>query len=253
MSTEFSDKVVFITGAGSGLGQACAEAFAQRGARVAVADISTEAAQRVAQRIADGGGQAISLAGDVSRAEQVEAMVAGVVEAWGRLDIAVNNAGISAPIAPMAETEEADFDRLMAVNVKGVWLCMRAELRQMLEQGGGAIVNMASALSLRVSEGSSFYVASKHAVAGLTRTAAVEYARSGIRINAVCPGIISTPLFENTVTDPEIIAAMRGYHPMDRFGTPEEVASAVLWLASDGASFATGSLLSVDGGWTGAR
>lgn len=253
MSTEFAEKVVFITGAGSGLGQACAEAFAEQGARVAIADISAEAAQRVARRIADGGGQAISLAGDVSRAEQVEAMVAGVVEAWGRLDIAVNNAGISAPIAPMAETEEADFDRLMAVNVKGLWLCMRAELRQMLEQGGGAIVNMASALSLRVSPGSSFYVASKHAVAGLTRTAAVEYARSGIRINAVCPGIISTPLFENTVTDPETIAAMRAYHPMDRFGTPEEVASAVLWLASEGASFATGSLLSVDGGWTGAR
>ncbi|MFU8763308.1 MAG: SDR family NAD(P)-dependent oxidoreductase [Haliea sp.] len=250
MSRQFENKVVFITGAGSGIGQACAEAFAAQGARVAVADISQQAADETTTRITQAGGQAFSLVGDVASAEQVAAMVSQVVARWGRLDIGLNNAGISSPLEPMGDTDESDFDRVMGVNVKGVWLCMRAQIRQMLAQGGGCIVNMASALSLKVSVGSSFYVASKFAVAGLTRTAAVEYAASGIRINAVCPGIVSTPLFEKSVTDPDTIAMMKRYHPMDRFGTPEEIANAVLWLASDASSFSTGALMSVDGGWT---
>lgn len=250
MSQHFKDKVVLITGAGSGIGRVCAQVFAAEGARVAVVDLETGVAEDTVASIRDAGGEAIAIAANVSQADQVDAMVDRVVQEWGRLDIGVNNAGISAPLEPMAETGEEDFDRVMAVNVKGVWLCMRAELQQMLKQGGGNIVNMASALSLKVCYGSSFYVASKFAVAGFTRTAAVEYAQSGIRVNAVCPGIIQTPLFERSVTDPQTIAEMRAFHPMDRLGTPEEVASAVQWLASDGASFATGTLLSVDGGWT---
>lgn len=250
MSDQFKDKVVLITGAGSGIGQACALAYAAQGARVAVADISTTAADDTTTKIHQAGGEAISLACDVSNAAQVESMVDGVVAAWGRLDIGVNNAGISSPLQPVGETLESDFDKVMAVNVKGVWLCMRAEIQQMLKQGGGNIVNMASALSHRTSVGSSFYVASKYAVAGLTRNAAVEYATAGIRINGVCPGIISTPLFEKSVTDPQTIAMMKAYHPMDRFGTTDEIANAVLWLSSEGASFSTGSLMAVDGGWT---
>ena len=250
MSLEFAGKVVLITGGASGLGRACADVFAREGARVAVVDVAAGAAQRAAAEIRAAGGEAIGLACDVTRAEPVGAVVAQTVAHWGRLDVGVNNAGISSPIQPLAQTAEADYDRLMAVNVKGVWLCMRAELQQMLKQGGGSIVNMASACSLRVSAGSAFYVASKFAVAGLTRTAAVEYANDGIRINAVCPGNIETPLLTSSVTDPATLAKLRGYHAMDRFGTPQEAAEAVLWLASDRASFCTGTLLSVDGGWT---
>jgi NAD(P)-dependent dehydrogenase (short-subunit alcohol dehydrogenase family) len=247
MQNEFSQKTVFITGAGAGIGQACAMAFAAAGARVAVADISADAAGTVVEQIRAAGGEAMALAGDVSRAESVAEMVGAVVGAWGSLHVAVNNAGISAPLVPLAETQESDYDRLMAVNLKGVWLCMRAELQQMLRQGGGNIINMASALSTRVFEGASFYVASKFAVAGMTRTAAVEYARSGIRINAICPGMIRTPLLESSDADADAVAALQA---MNRLGTPEEIANAVLWMASDKASFCTGNLMSVDGGWT---
>lgn len=250
MSDQFSNKVVFITGAGAGIGQACAEAFAAAKAKVAVADISARSAESVVSKIRDAGGEAISLVGDVSKADQVASMVATIVDTWGRLDIGVNNAGISTPIKPLAETQEDDFDRLMAINVKGVWLCMRAELQQMLKQGGGNIINMASALSLRVFPGSSFYVTSKFAVAGMTRTAAVEYARSNIRINAVCPGNVKTPLLEKSVTDPEVMKGIVALQAMHRLGTPQEIANAVMWLASEQASFCTGNVMPVDGGWT---
>lgn len=249
MQQEFGNKVVFITGGGAGIGEACAHAFAREGARVVVADISAKAADSVASAVTANGGVALSLAGDVSQADQVEQMLASVLERFGKLDIAVNNAGISSPIKPLADTEECDFDRLMAVNLKGVWLCMRAELQHMLKQGGGNIINMASALSKRIYPGASFYVASKFAVAGMTRTAAVEYAQSNIRINAICPGNVRTPLLENSV-DPDVLAELATLQAMNRLGTPEEVAAAVLWLASDKASFCTGNLMSVDGGWT---
>lgn len=250
MSNLFDGKVVFITGAGAGIGQACAEAFAAAKAKVAVADISAPAAQAVVAGIREAGGEAISLVGDVSVADQVDRMVTTIIDTWGKLDIGVNNAGISTPIQPLAETCEDDFDRLMAINVKGVWLCMRAELKQMLKQGGGNIINMASALSLRVYPGSSFYVTSKFAVAGMTRTAAVEYAQANIRINAVCPGNVKTPLLEKSVTDPQVMKGIVALQAMNRLGTPQEIANAVLWLASDQASFCTGNVMPIDGGWT---
>lgn len=251
MPLEFENKSVVITGGGAGLGEACARAFAAEGARVAVVDWSGESAQRVADEITSCGNEAKALVCDVSDSRQVDQILERVVELWGQVDIAVNNAGISSPLRPLADTEEEDFDRLMSVNLKGVWLCMRAELRQMLKQGGGSIVNMASALSKRVYPGASFYVASKFAVAGMTRTAAVEYAGQGIRINAVCPGNVRTPLLDST-TDASTQEALAGLHAMKRLGEPEEVAQAVLWLASDRASFCTGDLMSVDGGWTAA-
>ncbi|HLS97346.1 MAG TPA: glucose 1-dehydrogenase [Porticoccaceae bacterium] len=250
MSRELENKVVLITGAASGIGAACAELFAREGARVGVADVSLDAADALAAAIREAGGEAIGIACDVTRGAQVDAAVAQLVATWGRLDCAVNNAGITVPLAPIAELEEADYERLMAVNVKGVWLSMRAEIRQMLTQGGGSIVNMASALSHKVHPGASFYVASKFAVAGMTRTAAVEYGESGIRINGLCPGNIRTPMLENAVTDPAAVAALQALHPMNRLGTPGEIAQAALWLASDRASFTTGALLTADGGWT---
>lgn len=251
MSQDYSGKTVLITGAAAGLGFACAEAFVTAGARVCVADISPEAVDKAVLslgKLAADKNDVLGIPTDVTNATQVEAMVGAVVDTWGRLDIAVNNAGISVPLAPVADTEEADFDRVMAVNLKGVWLCMRAELQQMEKQGGGSIINMASALSTKVFAGGSFYVSSKFAVAGLTRTAAVEYATKGIRINAVCPGNVATSLVVNTVPQ-EQLEDLAGLHAMKRLGTPDEIAKAVIWLASDDASFTTGTLLPVDGGW----
>lgn len=257
MSYNLSDKVVLITGGASGLGFACAQAYCAEGAKVVIADLAQPAIDEALEKLSGlcgeggekSGGECIGVTCDVSQAASVEAMVNYVVEKWGRLDIAVNNAGISSPLKPVAETDEADFDRVMAVNLKGVWLCMRAELQQMQKQGSGSIVNMASALSMRVFAGGSFYVTSKFAVAGLTRTAAVEYAESGIRINAVCPGNVATPLVVNTVS-PEVLDQLANVHAMKRLGEPEEIANAVMWLSSDAASFNTGTILPVDGGWT---
>ena len=246
MTFDFTGKVVLITGAGAGLGYACATAFAAAGAKLVVTDISQEALDRVVQELHHSGAEVLGLLKDVSDSADVDAMLKAIIAHYGRLDIAVNNAGIATPLQEFHEVSEDQFDRVMAVNLKGVWLCMQAEIRQMLKQGRGRIVNMASATSRNTYPNASPYVTSKFAVAGLTRTVAVEYANRDIRINAICPGNVATPLVVSLVEDLSVLATK---HAMNRLGTPEEVANGVLFLASDLSSFSTGSLLEVDGGW----
>jgi NAD(P)-dependent dehydrogenase (short-subunit alcohol dehydrogenase family) len=249
MPGQFTDRVVLITGAGSGIGAACALAFAREGARVAVADINADNTDATVEKIRQAGGEAMGITVDVTQNDQVAAMVERVLQQWGRLDIAHNNAGIGSGQATVGDVDEAVFDRVIAVNLKGVWLCMKHALQPMLKQGSGVIINTASALALTAMPNLSPYVASKHAVVGLTKTAALEYAKSGIRINAVCPGFIATPLVPAALSARASTDTGAAF-AMGRLGTVEEVASAVLWLASDSASFVTGTLLTVDGGWT---
>jgi NAD(P)-dependent dehydrogenase (short-subunit alcohol dehydrogenase family) len=248
-------KSALITGGGSGIGRATALAFAREGARVAVADLSSENAAATVEKINASGGQAISIALDVTEEAKVAAMVETAVAAFGRLDCTFNNAGIApyqvkAAGLKTAEWEEASFDRMLAVNVKSVWLCMKHEILQMLKQGGGSIVNTASIAGLIGLKYSSAYVASKHAVVGLTKSAALEYAEDGIRVNAVCPGYITTPMTEDTVRrrGDELMAKV----PLNRMGTPDEIAEMVVWFSSDRASFVTGAAYNVDGGYVAA-
>ena len=246
MTFDFKDKVVLITGAGSGLGYACAVAFANAGAKVAITDISQNVLDKAIVALRDTGTEVLGLLNDASDSGDVNILLDAIITRFGRLDIAVNNAGTATPLQEFHEVGEAEFDRVIAVNLKGVWLCMQAEIRQMLKQGGGRIVNMASATSRNTYPNASPYVTSKFAVAGLTRTVAVEYAERDIRINAICPGNVATPLVVSLVEDLSILATK---HAIKRLGTPEEVANGVMFLASDLSSFSTGSLLEVDGGW----
>lgn len=246
MTFDFKDKVVLITGAGAGLGYACAMAFADAGAKLAITDISSEALDKAVADLQGHGVEVLGLINDASDSSDVNTMLDAIVERFGRLDIAVNNAGTATPLQEFHEVGEAEFDRVMAVNLKGVWLCMQAEIRQMLKQGGGRIVNVASATSRNTYPNASPYVTSKFAVAGLTRTVAVEYANRDIRINAICPGNVATPLVVSLVEDLSVLAKT---HAINRLGTPQEVANGVMYLASDLSSFSTGSLLEVDGGW----
>lgn len=242
-------KVTIITGASTGIGQASAFVFAGYGARLVLADINEKDGEATASRIRDGGGDAIFVATDVSRANEVEALVARTVERHGRLDCAFNNAGIDGSMGFTADCTEENWDRTLAVNLKGVFLCMKYEILQMLQQGAGAIVNTASAVGLVGVMGLPAYVASKHGVVGLTKAAALEYAKRGIRVNALCPGAIRTPMIDDTfrqgVISEEALLAME---PVGRLGTPEEMAETAAWLCSDRASFVTGHAMAADGG-----
>jgi NAD(P)-dependent dehydrogenase (short-subunit alcohol dehydrogenase family) len=247
----FEGKVALVTGAAGGIGRAAALAFGRAGASVVVADLSTDGGQQTADMIREAGGKALFVKTNVAIASEVEAMVAAGVAQFGRIDCAFNNAGIEEEHLPLGESEEAVFDRIMAVNVKGVWLCMKYQIRQMLKQGGGAIVNTASVAGLVGAPTQPIYAASKHAVVGLTKTAAVEYGRAGIRVNSVCPGVINTLMLTRALErEPEREKRMKKIHPIGRFGEADEIANAALWLCSDQASFVTGHQLAVDGGLT---
>jgi NAD(P)-dependent dehydrogenase (short-subunit alcohol dehydrogenase family) len=248
---DFSGKVAVVTGGGSGIGRATALAFATAGASVVVADMNADALDDTVRTIKDSGGEAVAAVTNVTRADEVERMVAAAVDTYGGLDVAFNNAGIEAKPLPVAEISEEEWDRVQAVNTKGVWLSMKYEIPAMLARGGGAIVNASSILGLYGSSNGSLYSSTKHAVAGLTRSAALDYATQGIRVNATSPGMIETPMMERTAVNmsvpPEAFQAM---HPLGRTGRAPEIADAVLWLCSDAASFVTGVVLPVDGGYS---
>lgn len=249
MDGEFTGKVALVTGAGSGIGRATALAFAREGARVVVNDRNTDGGDETVEQILAAGGEAVLLVADVSQADDVDRLIAQTVETFGQLDFAFNNAGVEGPSTEIIDGQEADWDRVIDVNLKGTWLCMRAELRQMLAQGSGAIVNCSSVAGLVGFPTSAPYVASKHGVIGLTKTAALEVATKGVRVNAVCPGVIDTAMVERALgTGEQADAATQAMEPMGRMGRPEEIASAVLWLCSPGAGFVTGESLVVDGG-----
>src|SRR5256886_9070976 len=250
MSGQLNGKVALITGGASGLGRATALTFAREGAKLIIADMNEEGGQQTVHMITEQGGVAIFVLTDVTQATAVEALISKAVETYGRLDCAHNNAGISGGgRALTAEYPEETWHQVIAVNLTGVWLCMKYEIPQMLPQGGGAIVNTASVAGLIGGRGLAAYVASKHGVVGLTKTAALEYARQGIRVNCVCPGVIHTPMTERGLSDPERRARIIATEPIGRVGTPEEIAEAVVWLCSDAASFVTGHTMTVDGGY----
>jgi NAD(P)-dependent dehydrogenase (short-subunit alcohol dehydrogenase family) len=247
----FEGKVALVTGAAAGMGLATARAFAEAGAAVVLADFKGDAAEAEAQKLVAAGHRAIAVRCDVSDDAQVEAMVDRTVAEFGRLDAAFNNAGVMARIAPTADSTREDWDRVIGVNLRGVWSCMKHELRQMERQGGGAIVNNASVGALTGNPGIGSYIASKHGVVGLTRTAALEYVKHGIRVNAVNPGLIDTQIARDVVSgNEEAYAEIAKHVPIGRAGRPEEIASAVLWLCSAGASYVVGHALTVDGGMT---
>jgi NAD(P)-dependent dehydrogenase (short-subunit alcohol dehydrogenase family) len=246
---DLTGKVALVTGAASGIGAASAVAFAAAGARVAACDRDLAGAEATAKLIGEGGGEAIAVAVDVTDAAQVEAMVGQVVARFGRLDCAHNNAGITGASAPTADYDPAQWDLVLAVNLTGVFHCLRHELTAMLRTGGGAIVNTASFSGLVAVPRIPAYVASKHGVVGLTKAAAVEYGRKGIRVNAVCPGSTRTPMVDGfSGGDPRLEEAMAAASPMRRLAEPEEIARSVVWLCSNEASFVNGHALAVDGG-----
>src|SRR2546430_14065115 len=251
MNMGFENKVALVTGAGSGMGLAAARAFAAEGAAVALVDINEEAARTAVDRLVAAGHKAIVISCDVTDEGQVKAMVEHTVSAFGRLDVAFNNAGVQSLAVETADATSEEFDRVNAINLRSVWLCMKYELVQMRKQESGAIVNNSSIGGLIGIPGRAIYHATKHGVIGLTKSAALEYAARGIRINAICPGAIDTPMVADMIAkEPETMKEITKEQPIGHLGKPEEIASAVLWLCSPGAGFVIGHALAVDGGYT---
>jgi len=251
MDRSFEGKVAVVTGAASGMGLVTARSFAEAGAAVALADIDERAARTAVDDLIAAGHRAIAVHCNVADEAEVAAMVDQTVEIFGRLDAAFNNAGIQSPAVETADASGAEFDRVIAVNLRGVWNCMKYELKQMRQQGSGAIVNCSSIGGLIGLPGRAVYHAAKHGVLGLTKSAALEYASRGIRINAVCPGTVDTPMVSAMLAkEADAMKEIMRDQPIGRLGRPEEIASAVLWLCSPGAGFVIGHALTVDGGFT---
>jgi NAD(P)-dependent dehydrogenase (short-subunit alcohol dehydrogenase family) len=243
----FSNKVVIVTGAGSGIGHATALAFAQEGAKVVVSDVDSKLGLNTVEEIKKNNGEAFFVKCDVSSEEEVKNLVSKTVEKYGRLDCAYNNAGVEGKLASTTECTSDNWDRTINVNLKGTWLCMKYEIPEMLKNGKGSIVNCSSIAGLVGFETIPAYVASKHGVIGLTETASLEFAKQNIRVNAVCPGAVHTPMLDRFTENNE--QAMADQDPMGRVGKPEEIADSVLWLCSDKSSYVTGQAIAVDGGW----
>jgi NAD(P)-dependent dehydrogenase (short-subunit alcohol dehydrogenase family) len=247
----FAGKVAFVTGAANGIGRAAALAFAREGASVVVADVAEQGNQETARMIEEAGGRALAVRCDVSRAEDVKAALDQTVETFGRLDFAFNNAGVEQPIMATAELTEKEWDRIVDINLRGVFLCMRHEIPLMLKQRGGVIVNTSSGAGVKGFAGQGAYCAAKHGVVGLTKTAALDYAKANIRVNAVCPGIIETPMMDRfSGGTPQGRERVIAQEPVGRMGKPEEIAAAVVWLCSDAAAFVIGHAMVIDGGQT---
>jgi NAD(P)-dependent dehydrogenase (short-subunit alcohol dehydrogenase family) len=249
MTSELRGKVGLITGGTSGIGRDAAVLFAKAGAKVVIAGRREAEGKETLDLVRAAGGDGLFVKADVSKAADVDTLLQKTAEKFGRVDVAFNNAGIEGAWMPIAEQSEEDWDRVIDINLKGVWLCLKYEIRQMLKQGGGgAIVNMSSAAGFIGLAGAATYCASKHGVLGLTKAAALETARSGIRINAVCPAVIETPMADRAYSDPALSKFVLSLHPIGRFGKGNEIAEAVLWMCSDRASFMTGQSLVLDGG-----
>lgn len=250
MAELLEGKVALVTGAGSGIGRATALAFAREGAKLVVADIADQDGEKTVRMIEDDGGDATFVRVDISKADEVEAMIKTAVDTYGQLDCAHNNAGIEGPAVATADVDEEDWDKVMEINLKGAWLCTKYEVIQMLEQGGGAIVNTASTLGITGLPQIAAYTASKHGVIGLTQSAALDYGTQNIRVNAVMPGVTRTPMMDRQMSGAHLEEDMYiQLHPIGRLGQPEEIAEAVVWLCSDRASFVTGHAMAVDGGF----